>query len=268
VADAWYDAAQNASDPEKTAMLHRAGFWYRQVQPINASQLAKIKIDKRLEEISNVAPANARLGPNGEMPVGKWFYVLGMVDPAVHGVAGTWATQREAIGIVTPAKFARFILPVVMDGSYELEFDFTSFDGKELSVRLPVADHNCQLALANWGGKTSGINSINGKPAPENPTKVSPAGIVANRRHQLSVRVEVVNELARISVALDGRPYIGWQGPCAALSSPAGHDLPNPQAIGLESAFDTRAVFHSARVRLLAGSGKILPAGSTFGGNP
>jgi hypothetical protein len=197
------------------------------------------------------------------MPLGKWFYVLGLVDPAVHGVGGNWARFREAVGTTTPSAFARFMIPAAVDGAYELEFDFTSPEGDGIVASLPVKAHGCSLHLAAYAGKTSGIQLIDGQHVDANPTKTSPAGIVKNRRHSVFVRVELAEDAARLSIALDGRPYIVWQGRQSSLSQGPAVVMPNPRAIGL-GAHGSQIIFHTARVRMLSGSGTILPSSAAF----
>jgi hypothetical protein len=263
VADAWYGAAEQASDSDKRAMLRRAGHWYQRARSGVTSQLVMIKIDKRLQEIAFIPPLDPSLGPKGEMPLGKWFYVLGLVDPAVHSVDGNWARFREAVGTTQPSASARFMIPAAVDGAYELEFDFTSPEGDSIVASLPVKDHGCSLHLAAQGGKISGIQMIDGQYVGGNPTKTSPAGIIKNRRHSVFVRVELAEDAARLSIALDGRPYIVWQGRQSSLSQPSALVMPNPRAIGL-GAEGRQIIFHTARVRLLSDSGTILPSSAAF----
>jgi hypothetical protein len=159
------------------------------------------------------------------------------------------------------ARLARFAIPVTVRGSYEFEFDVTSFDGKEVYAVLPVGDRVCELVLAGWNGKWGGINFIDGKDAGGNPTKIAVNGLPKNRRFHVAIRVELETDQARITVDLDGKPFVRWQGPQTSLSQ-LSLTMPNSHCPGLCSVFDTRAVFHTASIRMLSGEGRLLPSAS------
>ncbi len=55
VANLWWDAAHAMDKKDRPAMLTRALFWYRRAEP-NAKGLARVQVEKRLQEIANATP--------------------------------------------------------------------------------------------------------------------------------------------------------------------------------------------------------------------
>jgi WD40 repeat protein len=54
LADAWWDLAQGKTGPEKESFLLRAGYWYQEAEARLTSELATMKVRKRLEEIDKL----------------------------------------------------------------------------------------------------------------------------------------------------------------------------------------------------------------------
>ncbi|NQT14606.1 MAG: LamG domain-containing protein [Planctomycetes bacterium] len=54
LADGWWTLAQSKSGPDRTALLLRGGTWYRQAKAGLSSGLARVRVDKRLEEIDKL----------------------------------------------------------------------------------------------------------------------------------------------------------------------------------------------------------------------
>lgn len=259
--DAWYEAAQNSggeADEAKSALLRRAGHWYQRALPDASSQLVRIKIERRLAEIAKIPAPIAASVPVDKLPLGKWVYVLGLVEPETHSVAGTWLRFREAVGLVQPQHHSRFMVPVVLNGSYEFEFDFSSAEGRDICAAFPVGDRACELVMAGSGGRVGGLNFIDGQDSGNNPTKVTMNGLPKGQRVHVALRVEVEGDQARIAVDVADRSFVRWQGAVASLSQ-GGVTVPNPRCLGLCAAWGSPGVvFHTARVRLLSGEGDIL----------
>ena len=78
VADAWWDAGQNAEGMKRLAILRHAGSWYAKAQTETLGGLGKVKVEKRLEELARAErEANvAGPGPRVFVPLGKWFSLL------------------------------------------------------------------------------------------------------------------------------------------------------------------------------------------------
>lgn len=89
VGDAWWDAAQKASDAEKQPLLSRALIWYGRAAPFSAG-LTKLRVDKRIEEI------NSQIVAKG----GNKFGIPGNLGPEYLGMVGRVASRRADIGVV------------------------------------------------------------------------------------------------------------------------------------------------------------------------
>ncbi len=97
--DGWWDLAQTKEGRERESFLLRAGHWYQQAQADVTSALMKAKLQKRLEEISEIEQAAAQLAaprPPGAKTV-KPF------DPAT---AELLATLRGHTGAVRSVAFS------------------------------------------------------------------------------------------------------------------------------------------------------------------
>jgi hypothetical protein len=268
-ADGWYDAAQSASENQKQGMLRRAGHWYGIILPMIKQQIAKLKIENRLEEISKL-PSNggsnaASSGASRELPIGKWVHVLGLTDlDASRLGGGQWEQRREAIGIETPDFGSRFMLPVEVDGSYELEFDFTAPRGQIVGY-LPTGGNGCQLWIAEGQG-ISGLSFLGGESADRNPTKTPMPKLDWTKRHTAGVKVEPQGELITIEVTIDGKPYMRWKGPQIAFTPQRRNAIRDPRRLGLGT-LGGPILFHTAKVKLLDGRGTLVMSANSNNGS-
>jgi hypothetical protein len=78
MADAWWNAAQNADGAKRLAMLRHAGSWYVKAQGPALTGLNKIKIAKRMEELAKIESETtaATAGSHASIPINKWFSLL------------------------------------------------------------------------------------------------------------------------------------------------------------------------------------------------
>ncbi|MFT7511053.1 MAG: hypothetical protein ACI9QL_000256, partial [Candidatus Omnitrophota bacterium] len=92
----------------------------------------------------------------------------------------------------------------------------------------------------------SGLAYINGKDADRNATTRD--GALSNGvRHTLHLAVTLQGEKdVTIGVELDGKPYLSWEGPTAALIPDRAWRLDDPASIGL-GGYNAHLVFHYAR---------------------
>jgi hypothetical protein len=227
-------------------LLLRAVHWYNQALP-RLSGLAAVRARTRVDQ-SDLS--------RSIIPLSEWVDVLAMVDPARHTAEGEWARQGGEIGTVRRQN-GKFALPVAPEASYELEVRFTIVEGTEVKLNLPVGDRGCSLLLGGWRGEASGLNTIDNIIARDNATAVKPSGLTINRSYKLTVRVEVNGADAAIAVELNDRAYLAWEGKRSSLNDPGAFATPRRGALGLGT-FDSRVVFHAARLRLLSGAARVL----------
>lgn len=168
-----------------------------------------------------------------------------------------WERDGHGALLLKPTAYAAMLLPGAADGSYELCVRFARTEGGHgVYIAMPVAGHRCDLNLAGWGNAISGIELINGKAANANPTGVR-GGLVNDHVYALLARVLVKKDQVRITVKLDGRPFLEWQGDIAALGT-SGPWINDPHAFAI-GAHSSAVTFESVRLRLIGGGPTTRP---------
>ncbi len=273
-ADAWWEVAQSATGEAKLAAQRRAHEWYERHEPNAKSPLVKARVTKRLDELaanlepvsqrtltssSQPKPANntaSKTSKANELPVGKWIDLLEMVKLPEHAQVGKWQRNGEAIRC-EPASDARFMVPVALRGSYELDCEFTRQTGSETAfIVLPIGISSCSVILSGWGGFVSGLHLVDGREC--NAIDVStgaatrPGKLLNNKRYKL--RIEVIQDDDRVTVQadLDELRFVSWKGRASQLSNFGSHIVPCSQAVGV-GAHQGQLDVHKLTLRLKPG---------------
>lgn len=254
--DAWWDLADRREGQEQEVLRRRAGFWYRQAQD-GLSGLARVKVSKRLEELSEAAQAvveesGPAVLPGKKFSRGAWVDVLDWVEAEKDQVHGPW--RREAGGLVAPAaRMARLMLPVTVNGSYELEIEFTRTKGIEaVAVILPVGNGDCDFLVSGLEGRFHGFERIDGRSLESSPAGTRPGPLSNNERHTLLLRVGVQGDNALLEAVLDKKPCVRWAGKQQSLSRYHAWIMPDLKRLGLGT-HRSEVVFHRIRLRLHSG---------------
>lgn len=199
--------------------------------------------------------------PFQDIPPGTWIDLLPHVDLARDRLAGTWTGRGDDV-VHLAGMFSRVVLPVHVEGDYDLEVEFTRQTGDSgLSVLFPVGPATCTLWLSSWNGQYHGLELIDGKENSENATTRSPGTLVNGRRYRIRIGVRVAGELASVEVWLDGEPCTEWMGQISSLSvNPAfGPAVLFRPSLG---AYASEFAFHRVRIKLAAGRAYLLfPSG-------
>ncbi len=260
LADAWWSVAEAAKDNEKEPMMRRAGVWYKKAER-GAIGLAKVKIEKRLAEIAKLdrpADAAATAATRPKEPAARvgWIDLLELVNIERDRVSGTWTKEGNSLAVANGGKL---MLPVLVEGSYQLEVEFTRVRGdSDVNIILPVGSRQCMMMFSGWSGTASGLEMIDGSRASSNPTTVKPGTMTNGRRYRVWMPIVVGGEAAGLEVLVDGRSYTRWAGKQASLSMPPDWRLPCGKCPGLAAKSDV--IFHSARLRI--NDGKAIPVTS------
>jgi WD40 repeat protein len=154
--------------------------------------------------------------PGDDLPVGQWADVLPQVDLETARIMGGW--RREG------AKFKAFgadpstiMLPVLLEGEYDLEVEYTPISGaNNVAIALPVGHQHCQLSLSGVHN-VDGLSMIDGKNAPDNPTRKA-STLENGRRYRVLTSVRSSGPDVTIDVKINGKPQIHWSGRRASLS--------------------------------------------------
>ena len=269
VGDAWWEIAQTEPGATKTALLVHAGEWYARAQPNLTSALKKQLVTKRLDEIAPlkgavavkpVAPVNP--GPNPPVvpaappaKPGEWIDLLEWaegIDWVPRGI--NWNNNIEG----TPTKNGialkrgwpmRFPLPALIDGTYELDVEFTRHQGAEgVEVFFPVGTHPMRFMIGSNTGTLAYVAHVDGKVFSE----IRPAPISNNQRHRVFIRVRHDGDKAGFNIDWDNvKDYIKWEGAPAALWGGDTLTMLRHPWIG---SWNSNCEFHKVRVRMLSGT--------------
>lgn len=263
--DLWWDLARKYQGDEREAILARAGTWYEKAAAGLPSGLLQTKVGKRLDELTGSEKPGRTTGGGNVLP-GRWLDLFRWVDVERDGVQGRWLPTPAGLAVASgPAN--RLMLPVEIQGDYDLEITFTRTAGDDMiGLVLPVASTSCLTFVSGWSGRFRGIEYINGRGGNNNEATRRPGTVVDRQRYTLLVSVRTDGTNARIDARVNGQPSISWSGPVASLMTPGGWSLPLGNRPGL-GANQSTMVFHGARLRLIAGNAKLLrkdtPAGRT-----
>jgi hypothetical protein len=195
-------------------------------------------------------------GSPSAFPRGQWVDLLRLVDSTTDAVRGTWSRERGEISC-KPEECARIKLPVIIDGGYDVEVEFTRTEGNgDVNLLLPVLKNGCVVMLGADKGKYSGLDRVDGLGIgdPKSPCAIRPGTLENGRRYKLLTSVRLAKDgTASIDASLNGKPYLPhWQGKPASLSVSPCWMLPTAGQPGL-GVFRSGATFHSARLRMISG---------------
>jgi hypothetical protein len=209
LADAWYDASLNRSEPITRAMQAHAEHHYRMALP-SLQALALVRVEKRLEELRQAS---------SPFPINEWVEILDLVELPKHIVENQW--QREGLSVVTrQTKHGKmFRIPVEIHGNFELKIEVTPLSSDGISISLSRTVNDVFFAHANWGGQITGLNYVNGQDAGRNASKTEHAKLTTGRKLQLIIQVETRGDQATISSMLDNRRLSRWSGPLASIGA-------------------------------------------------
>ena len=185
--------------------------------------------------------------------------LLALVDPRRDGVAGEW-TAHEVDGrrelLAPKALGARIELPYAPPEAYRLTLIVEPLDEPNgLTIGLRSGEHRF-LALLGFGaagGRVSALENIDGRNVGDNPTRID--GDVF--RKNLPAEIVASVEPAGVTVTVDGRPWIDWEGKPERLSLSDYWQTPRQEALFL-GAYDCRYRILRATLEPLSGQGRSL----------
>jgi hypothetical protein len=242
--------------------------------PASALLLLGICLHVAAAAESSKAPADGPLvlNPGQELPKGKWVDVMATVDPdwdavsgawrrgAWDGLSGTWRPQGSDLR-ATGRGFERIMLPVEIEGGYELKVEFSRLAGmSSVEIAFPIGKRNCMMSLAALQQSAHGLSRVNGRDVGDrdNPAIWRPGTLINNRRYSALISVRLEGDKAKVDVTLDGHPIISWKGRQESLDVLPIWSLPKPYRPGF-AGHNTDVVFYSALVRVTDGKARMAP---------
>ena len=185
------------------------------------------------------------------------------MDLARDTVHGKWIEHAEGLTIDQPERFQRVVLPVKVQGDYDLEVEYTRLNSYDITaLTFPVGDTSCALLLGCVSGAASGLELIDGKDAMNNATTRRPSGLRIHKETKALVTVRCEGDDVRIEVSLDGQPYLEWSGKRASLAISDDWKTSDPLHPGLGMLL-SGTIFHSARLRVVSGEASLVHAADT-----
>jgi len=246
----WYlGLADKAGPAGKGAMMARAYAYYDRFLSLHKTEdgarsealLARKKIEEAL----------VKLGESRADVPGPWADLLKLADPSKHAVEGAWEVKGGALVIKGGA--GRFIFPCVPEGNYEVMFTMTRLDRTMgAGILLPVGSTGTFFNFESGGGRFDGARP--GRPAAE---QLSPGALVTGKDFTFDIRVTRKKDQAEITIHLNDKPYLHWQGPVSDLSVPDRAKWLEPLRVGLGTNW-IHVVFKNVKIRSLSGKLKIL----------
>ncbi|HUU92765.1 MAG TPA: hypothetical protein VM238_16355, partial [Phycisphaerae bacterium] len=261
----WYRSLGNdATEDGKAAMLARAELYYERFLDVHAAAnldragatMALRKVEAELERLGRPpvgSPASAADASAQTVKPGQWVELIGLIDPKRDTVSGTWQRRGRSLALSSPAEQNRAAAPIAPAGSYTLDARFVRVSGDDtVCFVLPVGSRSISVFFSAWQSAVHGLSDVKGQDARSNETGVKP-GILRNGvTYRACMTVKVRGERARITVRLNNKPLIAWEGPLTDLSPQTSWASPRPG----QPAFGTShsdAVFRSVRLRMLSG---------------
>jgi hypothetical protein len=221
-----------------------------------------VKAVEAMDKYFEIEPAKAKAALLKPLAAATEVDLLGLVEFGQNVLHGDCQPEDKGLLIRTNYK-ACALLPVFIDGDYELDVEFTRYGREDATlIFVPVGDTSCEVVLGGWNGRTSGIQMVEKLAADHNPTRRQ-AGLTSGQRYKATVRVQS-GDKARVEVLLDDKPYLLWQGLRSELS--LSHHMPVPLRHVVLGATNSEVTFHSAKLRTTDGAAYLdLPGDPVLG---
>jgi len=188
--------------------------------------------------------------PPGLVPPGEWVDLLEYADLERDRVSGDWRQEGNDL-VVTGKGDSSMMLPIVVDGAYEIEVKFTRTDGIG-PVTIPICLRTIPLRVVLGDGtqKTplSALERVTNWPCcPANPT-ARPGTLQNGRTYTVTVLVQPTGGKYFVQVLLDGSLHVECESKQTYLGLQLRNLLPKLKRPGL-GAGDCTVRFRSARLR-------------------
>ncbi len=238
--DAWWDLG----------VRNRAIQWYELAYPKLTGE-EKDAVAERLAEIP--------------LDRSKRIDLLPRVDVNRDRVEGFWVRRGHELSS-SPQQNVRVLLPILVDGEYDLDLQFTRWHGDDrVGVILPVGKRQCHVCVSAQGGEYGGLELVMGKRVGDNKATKSPCSLQNNQRYSLRISVRRSSGAIVIDATLEKHPMPGesvqvchWKGKEESLSLKPDQQLPQNGCFGLLTSGST--LFHSVNLRMASGTARWLPA--------
>jgi len=245
----WYvTLADQHSGPTRRIMLRRAEGFLERAARAGRGDL-RGQADRYLGQVSTeITGMSAPAMTHGT------HELIDRLDLTADVRFGAW--RPSAVGPkVEMTTRTRLLLPVIIDGSYQVQLQVMRLDGTgPVYVILPVGPQAVMLVLDADG--LSGLTQIDGQGIQEgNPTRKQGCRLGQGRPVAVTVRVMVQSSTATIQISAGNQLRIEWSGNPAQLSLPRGVV---PLAVGrlAMGTYNASAAFSSAALTMIEGTAR------------
>jgi len=249
----WYRGLANqAGSGAKADMLAQARAYYKRFLNLHkADDLARtqttLALEKVEEALEKLAPASHDASTASSA---GWVDLLRLVDLKRDVERGSWERKDDGILVLENDSNTRCAIPVSIEGSYRLHVEFTPERLDSVSVSFPVGQATCR-----WDpGYGQDTLLVNGAERAKGDPKLS-----KGRKCLAEITVTGRAGQGEITVTLDGKPALRWEGKASDFALPIGRG-PDPRPLKLRVT-NTRALFTALRLKLIAGKIKPIRSG-------
>jgi hypothetical protein len=254
------NVGKNASLPEESVMSsdHLQRYWKVVFRMLSLAIVIAAGHQLPAADDTGDARTVARtIGPGQPLPTSEWVDALRAVDVQWDTVSGDW--RRSGTDLATgPIPYSRVMLPVRLEGSYDLKVDLTRLhrDDRSATIVFPVGPRTCLLHLGAWA--IHGLERIDGMITGDrlNPATRRPGLLINGQRYSVTISVRLEGNQAEIDVTLDDQPLVSWTGRQESLDVLNHWALParfRPALAGHE----TVVIYHAAEVRAVSGTARM-----------
>ncbi len=235
----------------------RATFSYARLRMISGHATVDASATKAAPPIATSDSAAARV----KLPLGQWVDLLPLVDLSRNSLRGTWTRSGAEISCAS-SNLPLLEIPVVIDGAYDLEVDFTRADGSDsIDTIIPIPPRGCSVKLSGWAGKVSGLGLVDGRQPVDADYSgpLWPGTLENGHRYRLLIHVRLLeSNRANIAMSLDGKDFLPtWTGNESSLMP--GFKLSNPKYLGLAANW-SRTTYHAVRLKMNSGQASMKAA--------
>jgi hypothetical protein len=241
LADLWWDVAQKEKSAwRRERILARARYWIDLAVP-NASGLAKLRAQKRLDDLESLQPGFVNL--------------LKMVDPSRDALAGTWKLDDGKL--VSPlGKFVRLEFPYQPPAEYDFRVVFSRASGSNNVSQILSRQGKGFLWIMELAQSRAGFGLCRGLWITEaaNPSMTELAASQNDAGPHTSV-LEVRKD--RIRCFFNGKLVRDWKTDYSELSMNPDWKLRSEQLLGV-ACWESATEFQRIDLVEISGKGKKL----------
>ena len=203
--------------------------------------------------------------PDSGVPRTQTVNLLGLIDPKLDVVEGEWMLKDGVLISSKQVFWARLQIPYEPPVAYDLTLELERKVGLEaINIGLVHADSQFHVVLDGWPpGMASGLATLDGKWANKNETTVRRPMFENGKRHTIICKVR----RSGVSVSVDGKTVIDWNGDYGKLTNLRYLTVPNPKGLYISS---VKCIYHFYKYELkpVRGRGKRVRSGPIPGGDP